>query len=149
MKPKSKPKTGKSRWQLLHQYYNYTGFYTFVWQGVKKALPLIIGIVVAIFAIDYFFDINAWLVRLTEILPIYGVLGFFFASETVLGLIPPEMFIAWAGKLNQPWIYLGILATLSYAGGLISYWIGRFITKIPKVHNYLEVKWEKQLKRFL
>lgn len=147
MKPKEpKSKTGKTRLQLLHQYYSYTGFYKFVWQGIKKALPIIIVLVAALFVIDHFFDINASLVRLTEILPVFGVLAFFFTSETFLGLIPPEMFIAWAGKLSNPWLYLGILAFLSYSGGLISYWLGRTATKIPSVHNYLENKMQKQLK---
>ncbi|XCF05014.1 VTT domain-containing protein [Tamlana crocina] len=146
MKPKSKNKSEKSRWQLLHQYYSYTGFYTFVWQAVKKALPYIIGIVVALYVINHFFDINAALTRLTEILPAYGVLSFFFVSETLLGLVPPEIFIAWAGKMYAPWLYLSLLALLSYSGGLLSYWMGHTMTKIPSVHNYLEQKMEKQLK---
>ncbi len=146
MKPKPKNKSEKSRWQLLHQYYSYTGFYTFVWQAVKKALPYIIGIVVALYVINHFFDINAALTRLTEILPAYGVLSFFFVSETLLGLVPPEIFIAWAGKMYAPWLYLSLLALLSYSGGLLSYWMGHTITKIPSVHNYLEQKMEKQLK---
>ncbi len=146
MKQKPKNKSEKSRWRLLHQYYSYTGFYTFVWQAVKKALPYIIGIVVALYVINHFFDINAALTRLTEILPAYGVLSFFFVSETLLGLVPPEIFIAWAGKMYAPWLYLTLLALLSYSGGLVSYWMGRTITKIPSVHNYLEQKMEKQLK---
>ena len=146
MKQKSKQKPAKSRLQLLHQYYNYTGFYTFVWNAVKKALPYIVAIVVVLFSINHFYDINAALVRLTEILPSYGVLSFFFVSETLLGLVPPEIFIAWAGKMYSPWFYLAVLAVLSYGGGLLSYWMGRSITKMPSVHNYLEVKMEKQLK---
>lgn len=144
MKPKTK--SDKSRIKLLHQYYNYTGFYNFVWQAIKKALPYIIVIVAAIYVVDHFFNINAALIRLTEILPAYGVLSFFFVSETLLGLIPPEIFIAWSGKMYNPWLYLSILAVLSYGGGLVSYWMGRMITKIPSVHNYIEVKMEKQLK---
>ncbi|MFV9551077.1 YqaA family protein [Algibacter sp. PT7-4] len=144
MKPKQKEK--KTRLQLLHQYYNYTGFYKFVWEAVKKSLPYIIAIVVAIYAINHFFNINEALVRLTEILPAYGVLSFFFVSETLLGLVPPEIFIAWAGKMYNPWFYLSLLAVLSYGGGLLSYWMGRSITKMPSVHNYLETKMEKQLK---
>ncbi|MFG6687037.1 YqaA family protein [Mariniflexile sp. HNIBRBA6329] len=146
MKPKSKSKTEKSRWQLLHQYYSYTGFYSFVWQAVKNALPFIILIVVAIYVVNHYFDINAALVHLTETLPVYGVLGFFFLSETLLGLVPPEIFIAWSGKMYAPWLFLSVLAILSYSGGLLSYYIGQIITKIPKVHTYLEVKMEKQLK---
>lgn len=144
MKPKQKEK--KTRLQLLHQYYNYTGFYKFVWEAVKKSLPYIIAIVVAIYAINHFFNINEALIRLTEILPAYGVLSFFFVSETLLGLVPPEIFIAWAGKMYNPWFYLSLLAVLSYGGGLLSYWMGRSITKMPSVHNYLETKMEKQLK---
>ncbi|MDP5157183.1 MAG: VTT domain-containing protein [Flaviramulus sp.] len=146
MKPKSKTKIEKSRLQLLHQYYNYTGFYSFVWLAIKKALPYIIIIVGIIYTLNHFFDINNALVTLTEILPAYGVLSFFFVSETLLGLVPPEIFIAWAGKMYSPWFYLSILAILSYTGGLLAYWIGHAITKIPSVHNYLEVKMEKQLK---
>jgi membrane protein YqaA with SNARE-associated domain len=144
MKPKSK--TEKSRLQLLHQYYNYTGFYSFVWQAVKKALPYIIAIVALVYIVNHFFNINAALVQLTEILPAYGVLSFFFVSETLLGLIPPEIFIAWSGKMYSPWLYLGLLSVLSYGGGLLSYWMGRTITNIPSVHQYIEVKMEKQLK---
>lgn len=147
MKEKQKTKTNsKSRIKLLHQYYSYTGFYTFVWQAVKKALPYIIVAVIAIYALNYFYDINAALVRLTEILPSYGVLSFFFVSETLLGLVPPEIFIAWSGKMPNPWGYLSILALLSYGGGLLSYHLGKMMSKIPSVHSYLEVKMQKQLK---
>ncbi|WP_406683735.1 VTT domain-containing protein [Seonamhaeicola sp. MEBiC1930] len=147
MKPtKTKSKPAKSRLKLLHQYYSYTGFYSFVGKSVLKALPYIIIAVVGIYALNTFFNINEALVTLTKALPIYGVLIFFFISETLLGLVPPELFIAWSGKLNNPWGYLTILAFLSYFGGLLSYYIGDFITKIPKVHRYLEEKMQKQLK---
>ncbi len=146
MKSKPKSKTEKNRLHLLHQYYNYTGFYSFVWDAVKKALPVIILLVAGIYVLNHFFNINDALVRMTETLPAYGVLTFFFVSETLLGIIPPEVFIAWSGKMPNPWLYLSFLAFLSYSGGLISYWLGVFITKIPTVHNYLEVKMAKQLK---
>ncbi|WP_100615777.1 YqaA family protein [Confluentibacter citreus] len=152
MKPKAKPKAkekpnaGKSRSKLLHQYYKYTGFYSFVWKSVLKALPYIIILVAAVFVFNHFFSINNILVRMTETLPIWGVLGVFFVSETLLGLVPPEIFIAWAAKMDMPWLFLSFLGFISYFGGLISYWIGIAITKIPVVHNYLEVKMAKQLK---
>ncbi|MFH6769310.1 VTT domain-containing protein [Gaetbulibacter aquiaggeris] len=146
MKQKTKLKSEKSRVKLLHQYYSYTGFYTFVGQAIKKALPYIIVIVSIIFVLNKFFNIDKGLVHLTEVLPVPGVLIFFFASESFFGLVPPEIFIAWSGKLNHPWLYLSILSFLSYFGGLCSYWIGIGITKIPSVHNYLEQKMEKQLK---
>ncbi|MGZ0017243.1 YqaA family protein [Yeosuana sp. AK3] len=146
MKQKTKTKSEKSRLHLLHQYYSYTGFYTFVGRAVKKSLPYILLIVVLLFIINKIFNIDKGLVYLTEVLPAPGVLMVFFASETFLGLVPPEIFIAWSGKMDQPWLYLGLLAVLSYLGGLCSYWIGISITKMPSVHNYLEQKMAKQLK---
>jgi membrane protein YqaA with SNARE-associated domain len=142
----SKTKTNKSRLQLLHQYYNYTGFYKFVWNALKKSFPYILAVIALIYIVNHFYDINEALIRLTEILPSYGVLSFFFLSETLLGLVPPEIFIAWAGKMFSPWLYLSLLAILSYGGGLLAYYMGRSITKIPSFHNYLELKMEKQLK---
>lgn len=146
MKSKPKTKSEKSRLQLLHQYYSYTGFYGFVWNAVKKALPFIVIAIIGIYVVNHFVDINDMLVQLTKTLPVYGVLAFFFVSETFLGLVPPEIFIAWAGKMYAPWGYLTILAILSYCGGLVSYYIGHVITKIPAIHNYLEMKMKKQLK---
>ena len=143
---KQKSKSSKSKLQLLHQYYTYTGFYKFVWQSVKKTLPYILAAVLGIYILNYFFDINALLERLTEVLPSYGVLSFFFASETLLGLVPPEIFIAWSSKMPNPWLYLSILSVLSYLGGLLAYWMGHKVEKIPSVHNYLEHKMQKQLK---
>ncbi|WP_299554572.1 VTT domain-containing protein [Seonamhaeicola sp.] len=146
MKPKPKTKTYKSRIRLLHQYYSYTGFYSFVGKSTLKALPYIILAVGGIYVVNRFFNINDALAGITETLPVFGVLVFFFVSETLLGLVPPELFIAWSGKLSNPWGYLTLLAFLSYSGGLLSYHMGRIITKIPKVHRYLEGKMQKQLK---
>lgn len=146
MKEKSKAKSGKSRLHLLHQYYSYTGFYEFVWETIKKVSPYILAFLIGVFVLNKYFNINQGLIHLTEILPVSGVLIFFFLSETLLGLIPPEIFIAWSGKMDTPWLYLCVLALLSYFGGLLSYWIGIGITKIATVHNYLEQKMEKQLK---
>lgn len=148
MKPttSSRYNSKKSRLQLLHQYYTYTGFYDFIWKAIKTSLPYVVVFVLALITINQFFDINAFLVRLTEILPVYGVLSFFFMSETILGLVPPEMFIAWSGKMTSPWVFLTVLAILSYAGGLMSYWLGQWSTKSPAIHRYLEHKMKKQLK---
>ena len=82
MKNKSKSKTEKSRLHLLHQYYLYTGFYTFVGQAIKKTLPFILIIIAAVFVLNKFFSINEFLIHLTEILPVDGVLTFFFYQKS-------------------------------------------------------------------
>lgn len=147
MKPtRSRSNSDKTRIQLLHQYYSYTGFYEFVWIAIKNAFPYIVGFIAAVVTANQFIDVNVTLARVTELLPVYGVLGFFFVSETILGLVPPEIFIAWSGNMTRPWMYLSILALLSYSGGLMAYWLGKFMTSMPAVHNYLEVKMAKQLR---
>ena len=137
----------KSRIKLLHQYYKYTGFYSFLGGSLKKALTPLILFVAILVGIHYFvIDINDLLVKMTNTFPPFWVLTVFFLSESILGLIPPEIFIAWSDKMPDPILYLSLIAILSYAGGIVSYFTGRAATRIPAVHEYLEVKMAKHLK---
>ena len=137
----------KSRARLLHQYYSYTGFYSFVWKSVKKAILPIIGLIVGLVLFnEYVYNINDALTSITESFSTFGILTTFFISESFLGLIPPEIFIAWSKKTSEPILNLTLLATLSYLGGVISYFIGKGALYIPAVKNYLEVKMAKHLK---
>ena len=69
----------------------------------------------------------------------------FFISESFLGLIPPELFIAWASKSPHPFFNVFILATISYLGGVVSYFIGGYLFLIPFVKNFIEVKISKHI----
>ena len=125
----------------LHNYYGRTGFYLFVWESVKKAFLPIVLVVLGLFLFNkYVYDINEGLETVTETFSRTGILITFFLSETLLGLVPPEIFIAWSGKTESPVLNLSLLATLSYAGGLLSYFLGKMTLKIESVKNYLEVK---------
>ncbi|WP_299669816.1 VTT domain-containing protein [uncultured Polaribacter sp.] len=131
----------------LHIYYGRTGFYLFVWESVKKAFIPIVLVVAALFLFNkYVYNINEGLQVITETFSRVGILATFFISETLLGLIPPEIFIAWSGKTTEPVLNLSLLATLSYLGGLISYFLGRMTLKIKSVKEYLEVKMAANLK---
>ena len=137
----------KSKTRLLHQYYSYTGFYAFVGRSLKKAALPIVLIIVGLFLFNkYVFTIDDGLELLTNSFSRIGVLITFFISETLLGLIPPEIFIGWSKKTADPILNLSILATLSYTGGILSFYIGKAATKLPAVKNYLEVKMSKHLK---
>ncbi len=131
----------------LHNYYGRTGFYMFVWESVKKAILPIVLVIVSLFLFNkYVYDINEGLETITETFSRAGILITFFISETLLGLIPPEIFIAWSGKTENPVLNLSFLATLSYFGGLLSYFIGKTALKIKAVKEYLEVKMAANLK---
>ena len=140
-------KRRKSKTKLLHQYYRYTGFYAFIGNSLKKsAIPVILIILGLYLVNEYVFTIDDGLEFLTQTFSRTGVLIVFFISETLLGLIPPEIFIGWSKKTATPIFNLSILATLSYTGGILSYFIGKTIQKINTVKNYLEIKMAKHLK---
>jgi len=137
----------KPKIKLLHQYYSYTGFYKFIGNSLKKALlPIAIFIVGLVLFNKFVFNINDGLHTITATFATYEVLAVFFVSETILGLIPPEIFIAWSKKTHDPIVNLMFLATLSYIGGLVSYFIGKSILKMEAVKNYFENKMSKYLK---
>lgn len=147
MKNKDEKSKKKPRWRLLHQYYSYTGFYKFVGKSVKKAIIPILIVVAAVLALDFYvLDLNKVLTTVTETYPPAGIIFVFLLSESILGLIPPELFIAWAGKSGFPIFYLSLLAAASYLGGIVSYFIGISITKIPAIHRQMEVNLAKHIK---
>ena len=137
----------KSRFKLLHQYYHYTGFYSFIKVSLKKsALPILIIVGVLLLINFFVINLNDVLVNFTETFSTLSVLIVFFVSESILGLIPPEIFIAWSKKTPSPILYLSLLALLSYLGGVVSYFIGIMIAKIPSIHEAMEHKLKKHIK---
>jgi len=144
---KKKQKTTTQKAKLMHSYYQRTGFYMFIWESLKKAFWPLVAVIVGLFLFNkYVYNINDGLQTMTETFSRIGLLTTFFISETILGLIPPEIFIAWSKKTSNPVLNLSILATLSYFGGLTAYFLGRMSLKIKSVKEYLEVKMAKNLK---
>ncbi len=131
----------------MHQYYSYTGFYAFVKNSLIKSILPIGAIVLAIYLIhEFLVDFNVLFESIVTTYSPIKILAIFFTSESILGLVPPEIFIAWAAKSTSPILYLSLLALLSYLGGVVSFFIGKSISKVPVVFNYLEVKMAKHLK---
>ena len=140
----SKPK--KSKVKLLHQYYKYTGFYSFIWQGVKGAVLPTTIIVALLFYVNYkVINLNEGLLYITQNFSDFFIFSIFFASESILGIIPPDIFIAWTKNTNSPLLYLTFLAFLSYLGGVIAYFMGMTIAAIPSVNNYLYGKMTRHI----
>ncbi len=136
----------KSRLQLLHQYYRYTGFYRFIWITLRNTIPPIIGIILAIIIFDRFvIDLKILLENAPDNLSAFLIYTVFFLSESFLGLIPPEAFIAWAAQTIHPWVTLTGLALLAYMGGSVSYFIGKLILAIPSVTRYTKFTMAKHI----
>lgn len=146
MKDKKRIRKKDHHIKRLHNYYKRTGFYMFILESLKKAIMPIILVVVGLFLFNkYVYNLNDGLQRMTETFSRTGIFSVFFISETILGLIPPEIFIAWSKKTAEPVLNLSILATLSYLGGITSYFLGKAALKIESVRYHLEVKMAKHL----
>ncbi len=140
-------KAKKKSIKRLHKYYSYTGFYSFVSYSLKKSILPIAGFILLIIVLDqYVIDFSSLFTEITNTYAPIGILSVFFASESLLGLIPPEIFIAWSDKTASPIVYLSLLAVLSYLGGIVSYFIGKLILRIPVVYDYVEVRMKKHLR---
>lgn len=134
------------RFHLMNRYYRITKFYPFLKNIAYKAGITIFVFALMLLALELFvLDINEVLNNLVSAFAPLVVFIFFLVSETVLGIIPPEIFIGWAAKSVNPWFFLFILATASYLGGVIAYALGRNLARVPTIKNYIEVKAAKHI----
>ena len=133
--------SGITKLSVLNRYYKITHFYSFLKSTAIKGGIVIVIFVAVLLALEYFFlDFNSLLNTLVATYSPKIIFSFFLLSETVLGLVPPEIFIAWASKSGTPWLFLFTLATMSYVGGIIAYFIGNRLFLIPAVKNHIENK---------
>jgi len=131
---------------LLNRYYKITNFYSFLKDTAFKGGIVIVIFVILLMGLElYVVDINSLLNDLVAAYSPPFVFSFFLISETILGIIPPEIFIGWASKSASPWLFVFVLATLSYIGGIISYFIGNLLFLIPAVKNHIENKIAKHI----
>ena len=126
---------------MLNRYYKITQFYSFLKNtAVKGGIAILVFGTILLFLEYFFLDFNTLLNSLVATYSPKVIILFFLLSETILGLVPPEIFIAWASKSATPWLFLFILASMSYLGGIIAYFIGNRLFLIPAVKNHIENK---------
>jgi membrane protein YqaA with SNARE-associated domain len=127
--------------RLLNRYYEITRFYSFLKDTAFKGGLVILLFVVVLVGLELFIlDFNNILNDFVAKYSPQAIFSFFLASETILGIVPPEIFIAWASKSATPWLFLFILASMSYLGGIIAYFIGNRLFLIPSIKNHIENK---------
>jgi hypothetical protein len=111
---------------LLNRYFKITRFYSFLKHTAFKGGYLIALFIAIVFLLDTFVvDINLLLSNLVDSFSPLVIFSIFLISESILGLLPP--------------------ASISYLGGVISYFIGGRLFLIPAVKNYIEVKIAKHI----
>ena len=141
----SKSKLGK-RLSLINRYFKITQFYSFIKStAFKGAIVAIIFILLLLFVDSFVVDIGSLLTNLVETCSPLVILSVFLLSESLLGLLPPEIFIAWASKSSNSYLNLFLLSSISYIGGIISYFIGNRLFLIPSVKDHIELKIAKHI----
>ena len=134
-------KNNLRRLSLAHRYYKITRFYSFLKNTAYQAFFMIVIFVLLLMAVNYFItDINLLLNNIFETYSPKIIVLSFFISESILGLIPPEIFILWSSKSDSPILFLFALASASYLGGIVSYFIGMRISLMPAVRKHIERK---------
>ena len=134
------------RLSLMNRYFKITQFYTFIKSTAFKGGIIAVIFVLLLLVVDSFIvDIGSVLTNLVEVCSPLVIFSIFLISESLLGLLPPEIFIAWASKSDYSILFLLLLATISYIGGIISYFIGSRLFLIPAVKDYIEVKIAKHI----
>ena len=79
------------------------------------------------------------------------LLGIFTVSEIVFGIIPPELFmLIWQSKgvLSEYVLNLTYLTLISYAAGVLGYYIGHFFSK-TRIYQRVYERYLKQYDRQL
>ncbi len=143
-----KKRTFKKNLELYHNYYKRTGLYKFLGINFLKLILILASIIALILLLDYFIDFKARQDEMQHFVerhnPLF-VFSFFLGTESLMGLIPPDIFIVWA-KARFPenaYFIVGILGTLSYIGGINAYFLGILVRRFPKVEKYVQKKYEK------
>ncbi len=104
--------------------------------------------VLAAFLIEsYVIDLDSLGPKVFSKFPPFLVYVVFYIAETLLGLLPPEVFILWAQQFDNSFWILAILAVDSYFAGLTAYGLGLLLRRIPKVKNFINHKFSIHLER--
>lgn len=142
-------RTFRERMFLYFRIYKRNGLLYFILTNFLKLIMILILIIALIIGINELllylgFNLTEWFEEYIQYVDDSYVLLLFFVSESVLGWIPPDFFIIW-GKIRPtdiPYLNVGILATISYLGGIVAYHLGLLIRRFPRVNAYVKRRFE-------
>jgi membrane protein YqaA with SNARE-associated domain len=135
---KKKHRDTLSRLILYYRYYQRTGVISFFLKNFVKVVITLIAIVGLLLGLNAIFDIQKILEEFVFSLRPAFVYILFYISESVLGWIPPDIFIVWTKDKESPVLLITVLATISYLGGITAYWLGVSVQIFPRIHAYIE-----------
>lgn len=134
------------RLKALHFRNRKRGVYGYMWWTGLKILLLYAVIMIPLIIIGkHFINVTALFNFFTDNLSDPFIFIVFLLSESFLGLIPPDIFVIWSAKFNSPFLLLTILGILSYAGGIVAYFIGKWLSGRKRIRAYSERVLEKYI----
>lgn len=135
-----------SRAGLWYKQLKARGFFRYVGKNVLLIILVYALLVLLVLLVGrYLIDFNSFFQSFIDRLSDRFVILLFFVSESFTGMVPVDLFVIWTQKFDHPLPYLALLGVLSYAGGVISYGIGRWISLRPTVRAFIE----RRLKNYI
>lgn len=137
---------------LYFQYLNRTGLFQFLGRNLLKLVAVVALFFGMVYLLETFvISLKDLFTIIVDTVDVWLVFLIFTISESFLGLIPPDFFIVWTKQLGieigvSPWLLTLVLATLSYIGGMISYFIGVKLIHVPKIHDWAIEKYGELFK---
>ncbi len=129
-----------------HQSNKKRGLYGYMWWTALKIIIIWFLVLIPIILIaKYLIDLNPLFQYIFNNFSDAFILTVFLISESLLGMIPPDLFIIWSSKFNSTFLFLAILGILSYIGGIFSYMIGYWLSTRPKIKAYSERALDKYI----
>jgi membrane protein YqaA with SNARE-associated domain len=127
------------RWKEFLSSLRKKGFFRYMGRSVLLILSVYILLIAIVFLLGkHLVDFNAFFGGVIERLSDKFVIILFFISESITGMIPVDLFVIWTQKFESPLLWLALLGILSYTGGVISYGIGLWITRRPRIMAFTE-----------
>lgn len=122
----------------------------FILKNLLKGLGILTVIIICYVLLQRYTDFEGFLEHIGQ-WPIM-VYTSFIVSEVVFGIIPPELYMIWVvqhGVFGSYYIDILLLATISYAAGVLGYALGGYIKKTwPVFFGKYVLKYKNVLNRF-
>ncbi len=131
---------------VLNRYYRRSGFYVFMLRNAIKLLIIIALIITAVVVLErYIIDVDVLFQNYVAKLNTTYILIVFLISESILGMIPPDLFILWSQKFTYPYLMVGLLSIFSYLGGIVAYHLGVLMRNNKKINAWVSKRYEKHV----
>ena len=127
--------------------------FSFLFKNLAKGLAWFAVIIIAYLLVQK--ELNVYREQINQIGDnMLLLLSVFTVSEIVFGILPPEIFmLIWKTKgiLSEYITNLIILTLISYAAGVLGYFIGRYFAKTEvykKIHRRYLAEYDHKLRKF-